>query len=64
MSSWCGQRLQDVGRRARDVEKEADRIDASARPQLPRQGHQVVVVNPDDVVVLDEGVELIGETDD
>ena len=55
------QRLQDVRRRARDVQVKADRIEPSARAQFSRQRHQVVVVHPDDVVVLDEEVERVGE---
>ena len=56
-----GQRRQNVGRRAGNVEEEADRIDAAARAEFARQRHQVIVVHPDDVVVLDDRVELFGE---
>ena len=56
-----GHRRQDVRRRAGNVEEEADRIDAAARPEFAGQRHQVIVVHPDDVVVLDDRVELIGE---
>ena len=56
-----GHRRQDVGRRAGNVEEEADRVDAAARPEFAGERHQVIVVHPDDVVVLDDRVELIGE---
>ena len=56
-----GQRRQNVGRRAGNVEEEADRVDAAAGPQLAGQRHQVIVVHPDDVVFLEDFVELLGE---
>ena len=56
-----GHRRQDVGRRAGNVEEEADRVDAAARPEFAGERHQMIVVHPDDVVVLDDRVELIGE---
>ena len=56
-----GHRGQYIGRRAGNVEEEADRIDAAARPEFARQRHQMIVVNPDDVVLLDDRFELIGE---
>ena len=44
------QRLHDVGRRARRMEKKADLVAMAARAQLARQQHQMIVVDPHDVI--------------
>ena len=45
------QGLQNVGRRARRVKKKSDGVAMAARAQLAAQQHQVIVVDPDDVVL-------------
>ena len=52
---------QNVGRRAGDVQIEADRVRVTPRAQFLGERHQVIVVHPDDVVLLDQFAELVGE---
>lgn len=56
-----GQRQQNIGRRAGNVQEEADRIVVSGRPQFPCKAHQMVVVHPHDVVRAQEARHLICE---
>src|SRR5208282_6808316 len=55
------QRAQNVQRSTRNVQKETDRIEMSASAQFLSQRHQVVIVDPKDIVLSDEGAELVGE---
>ena len=55
------QRLQDVGRRAGRVKEKADRVAVAARPELASKQHQMIVVHPDDIVVLEQRAQAIGE---
>ena len=52
---------QKVRRRAGDMQEEAERILVTARAQFPGERDQVIIVNPDQVVGLEELGELVGE---
>ncbi len=54
-------REQQVGRRTGNVKEEADRIVEAPRPQLARQGDQVIVVDPDHVVGLEQLRQMVRE---
>jgi hypothetical protein len=56
-----GQRLQNVGRSEWNMQKKPDLVLASPGPQFAAQGHEVVVVNPNDVVFPHERTQLIGK---
>ena len=55
------QGLQNVRRRAGRVEEKADRVAMAARAQLASQQHQMIVVHPDDVVLVEQRAQSIGE---
>ncbi len=56
------QRDEQVARRPGDVEEEADPVLEAARAQPLAQRDQVVIVDPDDVVGLDQRGDRLGET--
>ncbi|MCY1420490.1 hypothetical protein D9M71_361120 [compost metagenome] len=56
-----GQGGQDVGRRHRDVQEEADAVGVAAGAQGLGEGDQVVVVHPEDVVRLQQRAQAFGE---
>ena len=49
-----GQDLQQRGRHERDVQEKSDAVFHAERAQLGGHGHQLVVVNPDQVIGLDQ----------
>ena len=53
------QGLQNVGRRARRVQEKADPVAMAARTQFAREKHQVIIVHPDDVVLVDQRAQVI-----
>ena len=55
------QGLQDVGRRAGRMQKEANLVPMSARPQFASEQHQVIVVHPDDIILMDQRAQSIAE---
>ena len=55
------QGLQNVRGRAGCVEEKSDRVAVAARAQLASEQHQMVVVHPDDVVLLEERAQAVGE---
>ncbi len=55
------QGFQDVARRAGRVEEKANPVAMSARPQFARQQHQVIIVHPDDVVLMDQRAQSSAE---
>ena len=57
----AGQGRKDLGRRERDVEEEAHPLPAAETAQLARQRDQMVVVDPEQVVVAQERLQGCGE---
>ena len=55
------QGLQNVRRRAGNVQEKADRIAMAARAQLASERHQMIVVHPDDVVLVEQRAQAVGE---
>ena len=55
------QGLQDVRGRAGRVEEKSDRVAVAARAQLASEQHQMIVVHPDDVVLLEQRAQAVGE---
>ncbi|VTQ83918.1 Uncharacterised protein [Stenotrophomonas maltophilia] len=60
-SQVVGHRLQQVGRRHRDVQEKADAAADAALAQQCAERDQVVVVDPDDVILSQQWRELVGE---
>ena len=56
-----GQRLQNVGRGEWNMQKEPDLVLAAPGPQFATQRHEVVIVNPNDVVFAHERAQLVGK---
>ena len=53
------QGLQNVGRRAGRVQEKANPIAMAARAQFAREKHQVIIVHPDDVVLVHQRTQVI-----
>src|SRR5215813_907219 len=53
-----GQRRQDLGWRKRNMQEKSDPAGAPSPPQGVRDGNQVIVMDPDEIVVLNNFFEL------
>ena len=49
------------GGAARRMQEEADPVAVAARAQFAGQQHQMIVVDPDDVVIPDQRAQAVGE---
>ena len=56
-----GQRGQDLGRRARDVEEEADAVLVPALAQCLGERHQMIIMHPDQILRREHLVQLARE---
>ena len=56
-----GQRDEQARGRPRDMQEEADAVFQSPRPQALAQGQQMIIMHPDQIVFLDQGLDAFGK---